>query len=343
MRDSAQSRSQVNALRHLEELIQSPLIKIQALNKLLTEVLTTGEELTELLYRIRRASPDPYDVRSYDLNEYPYFPENVITSPASLHDLLLHPSSQPIFTDNPEGSEYVFNFVYGFHSLGRRAPVFVFGSRQNQQNADEVNDTDVERGVKHFHLCSSKKVIPVFAGVLHVFSQGPDHVVSITPLSGRWLETRDPLVAYFLKRGRNANLNEFNSQVIHKFAGNDWSAHDLGYLLDAFSTMEMMRMLQKKWKHESITFNPCLLQTVANYFEEEGYINESVCFLDIPSYVQHRVPFVARTPYVQSVDWNADTSSFRRTASGSSRRSSATTNTGAHLKTKQSSHTQGRT
>lgn len=63
----------------------------------------------------------------------------------------------------------MFNFVYGFKLLDSSGLLaFGFGSRRTQEGDGTIHDSIVEKGVKHFHLSSSKKIIHVFAGVMHV-------------------------------------------------------------------------------------------------------------------------------------------------------------------------------
>lgn len=293
------------------EMANAPLKILINANNLLTDLLDASEEFTNLLYGLRKSSKDPYDMNLYDLSEYEFKPANVIYSPASLDHLLRHPSTA--YAVDTEYVEFVFNFVYGFHSTGQKSPAFVFGSRQTQQGDGPIHDSIVEKGVKHFHLSSSKNIIPVFAGVMHVkiptshvtlpirrqgritidaVDQGHGQnstIVSITPLSGRWMGIRDALTKYLRERGNLDNLNEFNSEALTKLARLGWSKNDYDYLLDSFSSIEVCRLLEKKWKKGSnITYKPCLIQALSSLIKQNSY--SSVCSMDIPDYVHLVLP-----------------------------------------------------
>lgn len=59
---------------------------------------------------------------------------------------------------------------------------------------------------------------------------------------------------------RKGTLNNFNSYSMHHLVGLELSNRDLDYILDSFCTMEVIRMLQARWRTEKdVVYNPCLV------------------------------------------------------------------------------------
>lgn len=194
----ARNRQQQKLMEMLLEAV-APLNRITFLTEILCLMLADAEEMTKLFFGIRSTTVDPYSILSYDMAIYPHMPEKVIYSPRTLHTLVSHASVPvPLSASEP----HLFNFVFGrpLSRSGPQEPFFVFGSRQDRQvHGTQVQDFDVERGVKHFHLCSGKrKVIPLFAGAHGGVKQGrrgarSERLASVRPV-GRDQGRREALL-----------------------------------------------------------------------------------------------------------------------------------------------------